>query len=420
MFSLSLISIYLFSTLVAYFLPKTFLVIYLLGFTGGLGFIHPDRLLPLSFENIIFILNLATVLPIIFRLGFKFIFSEMIVRVFLIFFLFGIFYPILNGWSNIFSSITDGKGFLSILMVPYLLSHNAITPKFLKTCIFGISTYLGLTCFFYLLFNIYPNGYEPISSLYNQIATGEGIHIRYSTIILVAVLIAYIDLREKYSQIRLVSFLIQYAFLFIQPHNSVLLASIVVLGLHFLYNSRLTLKQSAFDLAIIFSGFMVSILFIFVPVIRMGVLSIFYQIFYLQGSIGSRITTNAFRWDLFSERPILGYGFIDETSALGAPVKSAAISRFTQTFGVIDAGIIDILIRFGLIGFLAWVVALFLAIRGSGKDFLIFKLLLAAYFLTSFTWSVFTYSFGILVMSIVFALCVKNQKLKLKKELNNF
>ena len=254
MFSLSLILIYLFSTLVAYFLPKTFLVIYLFVFTGGLGFIHPDRLLPFSFENIIFILNLATILPIIFRLGFKFIFSEMIVRIFLGFFLFGVFYPILNGWSNIFSSITDGKGFLSILMVPYLLSHNAITPKFIKTCIFGISTYLGITCFFYLLFNIYPDGYEPISSLYTKIATGEGIHIRYSTIILAAVLIAYIDLRNEYSTNRLVLFLIQYTFLFNQPHNSVILASIVVIGLHFLYNARFTLKQRAFDLAIIFSN----------------------------------------------------------------------------------------------------------------------------------------------------------------------
>lgn len=414
MFSLSLILIYLFSTLVAYFLPKTFLVIYLFGFTGGLGFIHPDRLLPFSFENIIFILNLATILPIIFRLGFKFIFSEMIVKIFLGFFLFGVFYPILNGWSNIFSSITDGKGFLSILMVPYLLSHNAITPKFIKTCIFGISAYLGIICFFYLLFNIYPDGYEPISSLYNKTATGEGLHIRYSTIILAAVLIAYIDLRKEYSINSLVLFLIHYTFLFIQPHVSVILASIVVIGFHFLYNARLTLKQRAFDLAIIFCGFMFSILFLLSPSIRMGVLSIFYQIFYLQGAIGSRISINTFRLDLFSERPILGYGFIDETSPLGAPVKSAAISRFTESFSVIDAGIVDILIRFGLIGLLAWAAALFLAIRGYGRDFLIFKLLLAAYFITSFTWSVFTYSFGILVISIVFVFCVKHQKLKLK------
>lgn len=399
----------------AYFLPKFFLVIYVWILSGALGFIHADSLLPLSFENLNFLVNLATIVPILVRCGVRSIFSERIVRIYIVLFLFGILYPIFNGWSNLTASVTDGKGFLSILLIPYLLAHRSITPRFIKLIVFSVSYYLGLICIVYLLFGVFPVGYEPVS-----LSSYEGLHIRYATVMLLAVLLAYIDLREKYSNVRMSSFIMLLLFLWIQPHDSVALASTLVIGAHYLYNLRISRRIKFMDLAFTFSGFMTLLLILSSASLQTGILNIFNQVTLLEGAFGSRLDLNVFRLTYFLDEPMLGYGFIDETSALGAPIKDDAPSRFSATLGVVDAGIVDIGMRFGSIGLSSFVIVIMIALRRYDSDFRIFKLLLASYFLASLTWSVFTYSFGIVIISIAYALCVKVQSSKFKENYNRY
>jgi len=397
-------------SLFAYFLPKSFLVIYAGIFSGALGFIHADSLLPFSFENLNFIANLATIFPIIVRCGVRFLFSEKIVRIYIVFFMFGVLYPIFNSWSNLTASLTDGKGFLSILLIPYLLAHSSITPRFIKLIVFSLSYYLGLICLVYLLFGVFPAGYEPVS-----LSSYEGIHIRYATVMLLAVLLAYNDLIEKYSSVRFGSFVILFLFLSVQPHNSITLATIFVIGAHYFYNLKISRRIKFMDLAFTFLGFMTLLLIFYSASLQTGIRNIFNQVILLEGAFGSRLDISAFRLTYFLDEPVLGYGFIDEKSALGAPIKDAASSRFSATLGVIDAGIVDIAMRFGSIGLSSFVIVIMIALRRYDSDFRLFKFLLASYFFAALTWSVFTYSFGIVIISITYAVCVKVQNSKFKE-----
>jgi hypothetical protein len=388
-------------SLVAYILPRTFITFYFFIFTGALGFIRSDLLSPFSFEHFLFIANLATIFPTMMKSGFKFM-SLGIIRIYSLFFLFGLFYPIYNGWSHLAASLTDGKDFISILLLPYLLTHRSITNSFIKALIMYISIYLGTLCLLYSIFNIFPTGYEPVGYLED-----DGIHIRYSTIILISTLITYADLRDKFTTNQLILFIILFFFLIIQPHNSVALAAILIISIHYLYNLKLSYSMKLFDIGFATSASIGLLMIGFFPILQNMIYNLYIDITQLSGGLGSRISTNFFRYEYFLEEPIFGYGFINESSALGSPINDAALSNFTQTLGVVDSGIVDIAMRFGLTGLLFWLATILIALRNLGRDFLIFKLILTTFVIASLTWSVFTYSFGIVIISVAYALSVR-------------
>jgi hypothetical protein len=136
-----------------------------------------------------------------------------------------------------------------------------------------------------------------------------------------------------------------------------------------------------------------------------------------EGAISSRQQLNAFRYDAMAVRPLLGYGFIHEKSALGRRHADNTINLHTKRYGTVDAGYVDMQIRFGLFGsgllLVGWGVFLLRAFRGRPVDeaprreVVALIAFLSSYLLVSFTWSVLTYEFGLFVASAAMYLILR-------------
>jgi hypothetical protein len=125
------------------------------------------------------------------------------------------------------------------------------------------------------------------------------------------------------------------------------------------------------------------------------------QLTYREGSLGSRITYNYFRIAAWRTRPLLGFGLLDEQTSLGQRMTSESTSRFTDTVGTVDAGYVDLLVRFGVLGSLAYLIGLARTIliagreggSGATRDALV--LFLFSMFGVNLVWSALTYSHGL-------------------------
>lgn len=117
-------------------------------------------------------------------------------------------------------------------------------------------------------------------------------------------------------------------------------------------------------------------------------------------ALQSRMIYDAFRYQAIVERPLVGYGFIDEASSLGEAWEAEGASRFDRRLGTVDSGYVDLLSRFGLLGTLVilvyWGRIAWKAIMSGSSpsyDLGCFILLL---FGVNVTWSVFSYPLGLL------------------------
>ncbi len=128
------------------------------------------------------------------------------------------------------------------------------------------------------------------------------------------------------------------------------------------------------------------------------------QVTYREGSIGARITYNQFRLAAWGTRPLLGFGLLDEQASLGETLTSESTNRFTATVGTVDAGYVDLLVRFGILGttvYLLWFgrsifVARKVGERGATRDAL--TLFLLSMLVVNLVWSVLTYSHGLIAI----------------------
>jgi hypothetical protein len=127
------------------------------------------------------------------------------------------------------------------------------------------------------------------------------------------------------------------------------------------------------------------------------------------GAINSRAIYNVFRVDAINDNPLFGYGFIHSNAALMSAINIDVLNIYESELNVIDAGYIDLFIKFGYVGGILYLSLLIYYIRKLGSNNLIFFhsrvvfiLFMFQYFIVSITWSVLTYSFGItpLVISL--------------------
>ena len=115
-------------------------------------------------------------------------------------------------------------------------------------------------------------------------------------------------------------------------------------------------------------------------------------------AITSRLIVNLHRFDLLVDKPFLGYGFVSKTSDLHAVTASAALSRFDSTVNVVDAGVLDVLLRFGILGGIIYVFLIKNIVFG-GKAIVVE--LFSGILLVCITLSVLTYSFGLSSLGII-------------------
>jgi O-antigen ligase len=322
--------------------------------------------------------------------------------------LFGIVYPLFLGETDITKPATNGKDFLCFYFLSYLdINRDRILKKNILKPIISLGTLLSFVVIVFVTTGYFPPAYNPVNL---ESSIFEGIHIFSAMYIFLAITIITCQLTSDISMWKRSLVLItMFTALAFEGHRSVLYSALVT---SFFYISlKFTFKRMA--ATFYFALFTMLLLFAFYgsPLTDEFVFNVLSDVSSNKGSIGSRLNYNYFRIEAFSDRPLLGYGFQHESSKTVKYYFKGEESRFTSALGTVDAGYIDLLVRFGVIGSFV-----FLFIFGYSlykkwvstdkSDIFTHAILiyLFSYFIISLTWSVFTYSHGIIPIALCFYL----------------
>lgn len=395
-----LILFFLFSFLLALRYPTYYVIFYFLISTKFLGFFSIESYFIVSGTAIAMpVLNVITLLASIITITdyqipkkvFQFI------TVFLTFLIFGIIYPAHLGFESISQAIIASKEFWSISILIYLTANRVGFDKNLLIKVIEYTgLYLALIYIIYIIFKLAPPAY----------ATDNYIRVYYPTYISLAAFLYYRKLQNL--RISLSLFLITEVILFtgivIAGHLSLFIGTLFSLGLIVLFyiNNKFDIRRFLFRSIVICSALFV--ILVSSSNIRNTISNKIDSI--IDGTdvaLTSRDTYNNFRWQAISERPMLGYGFIHKSSHISQKFKTIENNRFAESFGVIDSGYVDLIVKFGYLGAL-----IFLLLWGSftikvllnSTRYQVYQIIMAAYllqyFLVSYTWSLFTFSHGLI------------------------
>jgi len=315
---------------------------------------------------------------------------------------FGMIYPVLVGDSNLLFALQESKHFLCYAGLSYLLMHR---DHFDQEYLERLFTFMGVVLVFILIlgrvFGIVPPGY--FYHLEKDFIHVD--HILYFTLALYFAFSRWISTWEP-RHAALAAFL--FIGLIIQGHRSVMFVALVQLPALAAMKGRwsMGMKLVTATIPIVLAGSALAGMVGFTnPIFERGV-SILQTT--EDDIMAGRERANLLRYALIAERPILGYGFINKNSSLGASVALQSTSRFNETLGVIDSGYVDLAIRFGILGtllFLGAYAGLLLPYwmrgRALGPHQTSMLLLLTGCLAIHFTWAVLTYEHGIVGINVM-------------------
>lgn len=135
-----------------------------------------------------------------------------------------------------------------------------------------------------------------------------------------------------------------------------------------------------------------------------------------QSALDSRSRYNEFRWVLIAREFWGGYGFLSRDTRLVSLSAAGDSSGYMMDLSFIDAGYVDMMGRFGLIGTLLFLLApvYILLTAPAGRQQLPFRLLVMSFYAVNMTWSVFTFPQGIIVLGLVYACLYQNLNIESK------
>jgi O-antigen ligase len=380
--------------------PTYFVIFYLLATTRFLGFFDVEYYFVIGGVGLgMPMLNIITLLASFFRVKwYKFSKKFLIfTAIYLLFVLYGIIYPVTQGYESITQAIISSKEFWTISTLFYLVSRKRKidVQTLIKTMQF-IGVYLALIYIFYLLFKTGPPFYT------------EENHVRgyFPTYISMALFIYYIQFQNK--QIKLKKFIVIGMILVfglvLTEYFALIVGTVFSLLILFLFYSKTKSSVSR-----LFKRSIVLICITFVVLVSSSTLrntgenKIIMIISGTDASLTARDNYNEFRWEAIAERPLIGYGFIHKSAPVSIKFKIIENNRYAESFGVVDSGFVDLIIKFGYIGMsiylLLWA-SLILPVLFKPKNYDYLQLGLSAfllqYFFISYTWSVFSFSHGLI------------------------
>ena len=402
--------------------PTYFVLFYLIASTKFLGFFDIEYYFVLGGIGLgMPMLNIITITASFFRTNwYKFSRKFLIfIALFLSFVLYGIIYPVALEYENILQAIIASKEFWTISLLIYLVARRRkINVSILTRAIQYIGIYLAFIYMFYLLFKITPPFY----------IDKDQVRGYFPTYISLALFLYYIKFQNN--QIKLNTFIIVGLILFIglilAGYFALVTGTVFSLLIFYLFYSN-----NKFSPDKIFKRSFIVFAAIFLMVVSFPKLrnisenKIKMIITGKDISLISRDRYNEFRWEAISERPLAGYGFIHKSAPISTKFKILEDIRYAESFGVIDSGFVDLIIKFGYIGMsmylLLWA-SMILPVLFKPKNYNLLQLGLSAYllqyFIVNYTWSVFSFSHGLIPAFIAIFLIlfqqVKRQNKKFK------
>lgn len=379
--------------------PTTFVVSYLVATTKFMGFydmevsfVFDGTSLGFPALNAVALLGIARAgtLSSMPRIYLKFIIGLVFAL------LYGIGFPVLLGLENFLQAIIAGKDFLTITFFIYLATNRKSLDisKVLKS-VKVIGAYISLAYVAYHLFGIAPPHY----------IQEDGFRAFFPTYISMSLFIYYAD--WKGGSVNSIKFVIiaflSFSGLVLAGHAALTIGTLAcLLFVFFAYrNGRFSFGKLIVraTLAVLISITVVMI----APEFRRSILdSVDLIMSGKDPALSSRNIYNEFRWNAIQERFLTGYGFVHKSTPITNRFRMFDENRFSESFGVIDSGYVDLLIKFGSLGTVlylmlwAWVVRIGLKkSRSISYIQIVMSFYLLQYFPVCFTWSVFTFVHGL-------------------------
>jgi len=379
--------------------PNAFIILYLLATTKFLGFVDIEQMFVFGGTGLgMPSLNSVTFLTAFIqytkkKVPWKY---HLFIFCFLLFFLYGIILPVFLNYESIYQAFITSKESWTISLLLYLASYRkTLNERLIITCIKNIGLYLTFLYLFFIITSISPPCYYA-SGVFKAF---------YPTYISFALFLLHYDF-----QIGLVKFkkmILLSIFLFIglmtAGHFSLVIGTATSLIIYYCVykNSNFSVKRLFIRTIIIIYSFL--LLFFSSNDFRETITT---QVTIIatgeDDALKSRDSYNLFRLNAIADRPLTGYGFIHKSAPITKKYQINQNNRFSERFSVIDSGYIDLLIKFGSIGtslyLLFWGYMIYKVLKNSTKHNplqLLMAFYILQYFPVNFTWSVLTYSHGL-------------------------
>jgi len=398
--------------------PRYFVVFYILATTKFLGFFDPEAAfvfqgLGLGMPS----LNLIVFVVVLFRGRLRRVSKNY--RIFAYgligLLVYGILRPMALGVETWQQAIIASKEFWTIGFFLYLVKFRRKIPiGYLLKIIVPIGLYLSTTYLMYQLIGLAPPVY----------ISGDIFRAYYPTYISLAWFFTFYFFLIK--NIRIVRFLIYTSIfsigLILAGHSSITITSISLIGFSIFF-LRGKVKYTLYRVLRLTIGILTLVLLtLFSETINNFVSDVLSR---KDTAISSRENYNVFRWEAIRDKPYLGYGFIHKNAPINEKYIDLSTNRFTERFEVIDSGYVDVLIKYGIFGLLfvifLWLFIIKKAFSNKTSSQLLARvcgLFILQYFLINYTWSVFTYSHGLIpgvIVAFVIVVIQKENGLRLKK-----
>ena len=378
-------------TILAFFKPKWFVFSYLLYTTSFLGFL-PKSILISGNEIGLFYQSLLMLGNYTLHYKRSSLFPRYLVRilnVIIIFYLFGIFYPVLNGSSTLLQSIIASKEFSTLFFVHFLIIHKKdITTGQINYIIFFLGYYFLLILLLFVLFKIVPPEY---------IKEGGRIQFYYPTILSLFLFLKAGFATTLIKKVYLAFLLLIWTIgMYYEGHAAILLTTLCGTLILIFRLPILNLVENYKRLLLVI------ILFTFFLII--SPLKNYISEITTKSEFVSRLAYNATRLDLIFQKPLFGYGFLHKSIT-----NFNNSNVYTESLSFIDSGYIDLLGKFGFVGtitFLFILSRLFFHKTKGDVNLSSLKLFFLQLFAVNITWSVFTFSIGTIALSMTIFLFI--------------
>lgn len=378
--------------------PTKFVIGYFIYVTAYLGFFSRDILVA-NIEFGTFISNLIPLFcAVMYRNKLKDKTSIYIVIALLLFYVYGLFKPVIDGRQNIIMSVISSKAHTFYFFVIYVITlKDSIDFKKVFNFIFYTSIYYSAL----YIINGFGIGIRPPVFI-----KGDGIQCCFDSFMTFSLFylhsqLCHIKKKAIYTVILIIG-------IYLGDFFSLISTSIILLPFLSILIKNWKNKANI----IIFAAIIAVPIFIAFSFFQES--QTYKEITANQSNaIETRSAHNEFRWHLIDKEYNWGYGFIHKDSHFLSFFTNSD-SQYMNSLSFIDSGYTDLMGKFGLYGTILFLlIPLYFIKQGfknSSNAFCI--IFIIQMFAVNITWSVFTYQMGIILLALAYSYILRNNNSK--------
>ena len=379
--------------------PTRYVMGYFIYVSSYLGWFNQDILIG-GVEYGEFLFNLLALLPVIFRWIEIDVRIKAVIILLSMFYLYGLIKPIIDGHQVWMLSVKASKSMTAYFFLFYVI---AFYKQMEWEKIFRFLTIIAVYYAFLYIINWIGLPIRPPFYIKQDF-----IQCFFDSFMLLA--ICYQLTKENpFALNNLWIWVVLLGGIYVGGYFSLLVVALFILGVIFLSQS---VKHPLVWMMLAFS---VVLLFVIGIICEEALWHIWKE---HQAALDSRSYYNEFRWQLIAKEFLGGYGYLSRDTRLVSLNSMADSSSYMTDLSFVDAGYVDLLGRFGLIGtiLLLLVPGYFLWKTTWNRQTLPFILMVISFYAVNVTWSVFSYPQGIIVLALVYAYLFQNNKIEIWQE----